>query len=122
MAHRDRSWMDRVAARDDRQSANDSDTRDREFSRQSFQRPHTSFGGAKHFDGTRHYIYMAGALAPLLIGELVPDPAKRWRWVRISSIATTLAYEALYTVRERQRHSEQEAKLARCRQAAEAAR
>jgi hypothetical protein len=31
---------------------------------------------------------MAGILSPLIIGELVKDADKRWRWFRIASVAT----------------------------------
>jgi hypothetical protein len=46
-----------------------------------------------------HWIRMAGIMAPLLIGELVKDPDKRWRWVRLASVATALVSEGLYTQR-----------------------
>jgi hypothetical protein len=49
---------------------------------------------------------MAGILSPLVIGELVKDPDKRWRWIRIASVLTAFGAEALYTARiqrERQR-------------------
>jgi len=39
----------------------------------------------------------AGILAPLIIGEFVKDADQRWRWIRISSVATALVSEALWT-------------------------
>jgi hypothetical protein len=42
---------------------------------------------------------MAGIMAPLLIGEVVKDAEKKWRWIRISSVATALLAEGLYTNR-----------------------
>ncbi len=59
--------------------------------RQAFHRPHTSLGAAGH------WVKTAGILAPLIIGEFVKDAEKRWRWIRISSIATALVSEAMWT-------------------------
>jgi anti-sigma-K factor RskA len=50
---------------------------------------------------------MAGILSPLLIGELVKDADKRWRWIRISAAATALVSEGLYAHRVNQRRQEQ---------------
>jgi hypothetical protein len=47
--------------------------------------------------------------------ELITDPAKRWKAVRLSSVGTAVAFEVLYTLREQQRRKEQQAKLAECR-------
>jgi hypothetical protein len=77
--------------------------------RQVFNSPHTSLGAVGH------WVYLAGVMAPLLIGEFIPDPAKRWRAARIASIVTALTYEGLYTVREAKRREVREAKLAQCR-------
>ena len=71
--------------------------------RQAFLRTHTSMGSAGH------WIRTAGILAPLLIGEVIKDPDKRWRWIRIASVGTALVSEGLYTHRiqqERQRCEE----------------
>jgi hypothetical protein len=35
-----------------------------------------------------HIVKMAGILSPLLILELVKEPAKASRWIRIASVAT----------------------------------
>ena len=59
--------------------------------RQAFHRPHTSIGA------TGHWVKTAGILAPLIIGEFVKDADQRWRWIRISSVATALVSEALWT-------------------------
>ena len=61
--------------------------------RQGFRNPHTSLGAAGH------WIRMAGIMAPLVIGEIVKDADKRWRWIRISSVATALVSEGLYAQR-----------------------
>jgi hypothetical protein len=74
--------------------------------RQAFYRPHTSLGA------TGHWIRTAGILAPLVIGEFIKDPDKRWRMIRIASVATALASEGMYTNkirRERERARELEA-------------
>lgn len=60
---------------------------------------------------------MAAMLAPVVIGEVVADANKRWCYVRLASVGMTLAYEALHTVRERQRRADLEAdRRERCRQ------
>jgi hypothetical protein len=55
--------------------------------RQQFHNPHTSMGSAGH------WIKTAGILAPLIIGELVKDADKRWRYIRMASVATALVSE-----------------------------
>jgi hypothetical protein len=60
-----------------------------------------------------HWIKTAGILAPLVIGEFVADSEKRWRYIRIASVATALVSEGFWTHkvhRERQeaRQREQE--------------
>lgn len=60
--------------------------------RQPFHRAHASMGAA-------HWIRTAGILAPLVIGEFVKDLDKRWRWIRIASVATALVSEGMYTHR-----------------------
>ena len=75
-------------------------------SKAAFHRPHTSLGA------TAHFVRTAGLLAPLIIGELVEDTQKRWRYIRIASIATALISEGMWTnkiKRERQEARECEA-------------
>ena len=64
--------------------------------RQQFHNPKSSLGGVGH------WVKTAGILAPLLIGELVKDEGKRWRYIRISSVVTALVSEALWTQRVKQ--------------------
>lgn len=45
-------------------------------------------------------------LAPLLIGELIEDPNKKWRWIRIASVTTALLSEAMYTHKIKQEREE----------------
>jgi len=77
--------------------------------RQSFTRGHASIGAGS----AGHWIKMAGILSPLVIGELVQDPDKRWRLVRIMAVATALAAEGFHAHHVRQRRQEQEQE--RCR-------
>jgi len=73
--------------------------------RQAFHKPHTSMGAAGH------WLKTAGILAPLVIGEFVKDPEKRWRYVRLASVATALVSEAMWTNKihkERQQCEERE--------------
>jgi len=76
-------------------------------SHQAFQHAHTSIGAGS----AGHWIRTAGILAPLIIGEIVKDHEQRWRWIRISSVATALVSEGLYAHRvqqERKRCEERE--------------
>lgn len=76
--------------------------------RLAFHKPHTAYGVA-------HWIRTAGILAPLIIGEFIKDPEKKWRAVRIATVATTLVSEGMYTnhVRnERERARDLECELA----------
>jgi hypothetical protein len=50
---------------------------------------------------------MAGILSPLIIGELVKDTDKRWRWIRIASVATALVSEGFHTQRLMQERREE---------------
>jgi hypothetical protein len=70
--------------------------------RQAFQHAHTHIGAGSG----GHWLKMAGVLSPLVIGELVKDPEKRWRYIRLAAVATALVSEGLYAHRiqqERQR-------------------
>ena len=58
--------------------------------------------------GAGHWIKMAGILSPLIIGELVKDNEKRWRWIRIASVATALISEGFHTQRLMQQRRERE--------------
>ncbi|HEX3747688.1 MAG TPA: hypothetical protein VHW09_27320 [Bryobacteraceae bacterium] len=49
---------------------------------------------------------MAGILSPLIIGEIVQDSQKRWRWIRIASVATALVSEGFHTQRLMQERRE----------------
>jgi hypothetical protein len=44
---------------------------------------------------TGNWIKTARILAPLVIGEFIKDPEKKWRVVRIATVATTLVSEAM---------------------------
>lgn len=74
------------------------------YGRQPFQRAHTSVGAGS----AGHWVKMAGILSPLIIGELIKDPDKRWRWIRISSVATALLSEGLWAHRVGQRREARE--------------
>jgi hypothetical protein len=81
---------------------------DMPYPRQSFRHAKTSIGGGS----VGHWIKMAGILSPLIIGELVKDADKRWRWIRISAVATALVSEGFYAHHVKQRREEQQE---RCR-------
>jgi hypothetical protein len=118
MPHHTESWRARTERQDYTPPANDTE---QQRQRRAFCRPQTSLGGAAFYRQHRshgiagHLVYTAGALAPLVIGELVEDVDKRWRLMRLVSVGTALAYETLHVVREERRRKEQEARLAECR-------
>jgi hypothetical protein len=105
--HRTQSWTERTAGRQD-SDTQDVTTSERTLSHREFHRPRTSLGVAGH------WLHMAGVFIPVVIGELVPDPAKYRKAVRLASVGTAIAYEVLYTIREQKRREEQEAKLEVC--------
>lgn len=54
-------------------------------------------------------VHLMTVLTPLVIGELIKDPEKRWRWIR-GSVVTALAGEMLWQHRiakEREREEEE---------------
>lgn len=69
-------------------------------SRQAFHHPRTSVGSAGHWMKT------LGILSPLVIHEMIKDPEQRWRWIRISAVATALVSEALWANRIRAERQE----------------
>ena len=54
-----------------------------------------------------HWIHMLGLLAPLVIGEVIKQPEKRWRAVRISALVTAAASEMFWRQRVRERDREE---------------
>lgn len=63
-----------------------------------------------------HWVRTAGILSPLLIGELVKDPEKKWRFIRVSSVAVALISEGLHVHRlNRARQESDRAKQDSCR-------
>jgi hypothetical protein len=69
--------------------------------RQAFHRAHASVGAAGN--PAAHILRLGGLLAPLVVGELVKDPDKRWRWIRICSLVGAAVSEILWARREQQR-------------------
>jgi hypothetical protein len=55
----------------------------------------------------------AGILSPLVIGELVKDPEKKWRFIRVSSVAVALISEGLHVHRLNRERREREARTLR---------
>src|SRR5215813_635324 len=55
-----------------------------------------------------HWVRTAGILSPLLIGEVVKDPAKQWRFIRITSVAVALISEGLHVHRLNRERKERE--------------
>jgi hypothetical protein len=72
---------------------NGTETRKLGHERTSFHRSHT---------------HLLTALTPLVIGELVHDPDKRWRWIRIGSMVIALIGEVEQSWRERIRREREE--------------
>ncbi len=75
--------------------------------RQSFHHSRVALGA------TGHWIHLASVTAPLVIGEIVKDPEKRWRALRPASVAAALASEAVWTHRlTKDRRKDEEAREA----------
>jgi hypothetical protein len=56
-----------------------------------------------------HWVRTAGILAPLIIGEFVKDPDRKWRFIRITSVTAAILSEGLHShkaYRERERDRE----------------
>jgi len=81
----------------------------------AFHNAHASLGVAGHWAG------LAGTMAPIVIGEFITDPTKRWRAVRLAVVGTAaaVAHEALHAISELRRRKEQETKLAECQSRAD---
>jgi hypothetical protein len=60
---------------------------------QQFRHPRTSYGVAGH------WLHLLAVLSPLVIGEVIKDPDKKWRAIRLASVGTALASEALWAHR-----------------------
>ena len=107
MARHGTTWTQRTTE-DAQNYAVPADDIERHLPRQAFHHPHTTLGVAGHL------VHMGAMLFPVLAAELITDAAKYKKSVRIGSIATTVLYEGLYTMREHKRRQEQEAKLDAC--------
>jgi len=49
---------------------------------------------------------MAGILAPLVIGELVKGPDKKWRYIRLASVATAVVSQEMWGSRIKRERDE----------------
>jgi hypothetical protein len=76
--------------------------------RQPFHNPHTSMGA------TGHWLKTAGILAPLVIGEFVKDAEKRWRYIKIASVATALVSEGIYAAHVSRERKDRQAEREEC--------
>lgn len=56
-----------------------------------------------------HWVRTAGILSPLVIGELIKDPERKWRFIRVSSVAVALISEGLHVHRLNRECREREA-------------
>jgi hypothetical protein len=64
---------------------------DQEHHRRAHRRPRAVEGEIGH------WVRTAGILAPLVIGEFVKDPDRKWRFVKITSIAAAILSEGLHS-------------------------
>jgi hypothetical protein len=60
-----------------------------------------------------HWVRTAGILSPLIIGEIVKDPEKKWRFIRITSVAVALISEGLHAHRIQRERRERESERQR---------
>jgi hypothetical protein len=71
---------------------------------QAFHKPHTALGA------TGQWLKTLGMLSPLVIGEFVKDPERRWRYTRMAVVATAALSQGLYAQhiqKEREERKEQ---------------
>jgi hypothetical protein len=81
--------------------------------RQAFHHPHTSIGAAGHL------LHIGMVAAPLVIGEMIHDPEKKWRAMRVVPVLGAIASEALWTLKiahDRKREHEDHEALQACRE------
>jgi len=78
------------------------------YTRQQFRKPRTSLGVAGH------WIHLLAVLSPLVIGEVIKDPEKKWRAIRLASVGMALASEALYTQRVMKQREEADERSQEC--------
>lgn len=69
--------------------------------RQPFRHSRTSLGVAGH------WLHLLAVLSPLVIGEVIKDPEKKWRAIRLASVGTAIGTEALWTHRLLKRRAEE---------------
>jgi hypothetical protein len=46
--------------------------------------------------GAGHWVRTVGLLIPLIIAEAVPDPAKKFRYMRIATVSLAIISEGMY--------------------------
>ncbi len=90
------SYTDRVRAQPHAQTSH----------RRAFHHPRTSYGVAGH------WIHLLSVLAPLVIGELIKDPEKKWKAIRLASVGTAVLTEGMWTYRVKKRREDDEQRLA----------
>jgi hypothetical protein len=57
---------------------------------------------------TGHWVHLAATLAPLGISELVENAAAHRKAIALVSVGSALAYETLWTLRERERREKEQ--------------
>ncbi len=73
--------------------------------RHAIRHPKTSLGAAGH------WIHILSVAAPLVIAEMIKDPDKKWRALRVASVGGALLSEAAWTLKIS--HDRREAEEAR---------
>jgi hypothetical protein len=109
--HHASTWTERTGNRDYSSLGNETPvSNDLEYHARNlgFKSPDKTFGILGSI------VHMGSMLFPVLAAELIPDPAKYKKAVRIAAIATTVVYAGLHTGREIKRQHEQAARLAEC--------
>jgi hypothetical protein len=70
-------------------------TPDRQSKDQRLHR-HEGFAKSSAAMGAMHWVKLAGILAPLVIGELVKDPEKKWRYIHLVSVRTAIVSQEMW--------------------------
>ena len=79
-----------------------------------FHKPHSSLGAVGRCGAGGHWLSMLGILTPMIVGEFIPDPAKKWRVVRMVTVGVVLLKELFWTKKIGREREESHENAVRC--------
>jgi hypothetical protein len=86
----------------------------RQSTRQAFHRPHTFMGSTAYKSAGGHWLTMAGIVLPMVVGEFIPDPTKKWRAVRLVTVGVILLKELFWSKKIGREREESHENAVRC--------